>query len=56
MTYRPGKIKKEINVTMMRPRDPSSVEFNELKKELSLLVMEEQSRSNQEQIRNPTGD
>jgi NitT/TauT family transport system ATP-binding protein len=56
MTYRPGKIKKQISVEMSRPRDPSSVEFNELKKELSLLVMEEQLRHNQEQIRMSTGD
>ena len=56
MTYRPGKIKKDVHVTMPRPRDPSSIEFNDLKKELSLLVMEEQSRHNQEQIKAPTGD
>jgi len=56
MTYRPGKIKKEVSVTMPRSRDPSSAEFNELKKELSLLVMEEQSRHNQEQIKISTAD
>jgi NitT/TauT family transport system ATP-binding protein len=56
MTYRPGTIKKIVNVTMPRPRDPSSVEFNELKKELSLLVMEEQSRHNQHEIKLPVAD
>jgi NitT/TauT family transport system ATP-binding protein len=56
MTYRPGKIKKEVSVVMPRPRDPSSAEFNNLKKELSLLVMEEQSRHNQEEIMAPTAD
>ena len=56
MTYRPGKIKKDVNVALPRPRDPSSAEFNELKKELSLLVMEEQSRHNQEEIKAPTAD
>ena len=56
MTYRPGKIKKQISVSMSRQRDPSSVEFNELKKELSLLVMEEQLRHNQEQIKMSTAD
>jgi NitT/TauT family transport system ATP-binding protein len=56
MTYRPGKIKKDVRVAMPRPRDPSSAEFNELKKELSLLVMEEQSRHNQEEIKAPTAD
>ncbi len=44
MTYRPGKIKKEINIDLPRLRDPSSTQFNELKKELSQLVMEEQQR------------
>jgi NitT/TauT family transport system ATP-binding protein len=56
MTYRPGTIKKDIRVTMPHPRDPSSAEFNDLKKELSLLVMEEQSRHNQEEIKAPTAD
>lgn len=56
LTYRPGKIKKNVGVTMPRPRDPSSTEFNDLKKELSLLVMEEQSRHNQEEIKVPTAD
>ncbi len=56
MTYRPGKIKKQVIVTIPRQRDPSSVEFNELKKELSLSVMEEQSRSNQESIKAPAAD
>jgi NitT/TauT family transport system ATP-binding protein len=56
MTYRPGKIKKIVNVTIPRPRDPSSTEFNDLKKELSQLVMEEQSRHNREEIRASTTD
>jgi NitT/TauT family transport system ATP-binding protein len=56
MTYRPGKIKKEVIVTMPRQRDPSSVEFNELKKILSLLVMEEQTRHHEDQIKVSTAD
>jgi NitT/TauT family transport system ATP-binding protein len=56
MTYRPGKIKKNVNVTMPHPRDPSSAEFNDLKKELSLLVMEEQSRQVHDEIKTPTAD
>jgi len=56
MTYRPGKIKKDVSVEIPRPRDPSSIEFNELKKELSLLVMEEQSRHNQQEIKLSTAD
>ncbi|MDE2586239.1 MAG: ABC transporter ATP-binding protein, partial [Betaproteobacteria bacterium] len=34
MTYRPGTIKRDQRVTMPRSRDPSSSEFNELKREL----------------------
>ncbi len=56
MTYRPGTIKKIVSVSMPRSRDPSSVEFNDLKKELSLLVMEEQSRHNQQETKLPVAD
>jgi NitT/TauT family transport system ATP-binding protein len=56
MTYRPGTIKKIVSVSIPRPRDPSSVEFNDLKKELALLVMEEQTRHNQQEIRMPAAD
>jgi NitT/TauT family transport system ATP-binding protein len=56
MTYRPGKIKKEVSVTIPRQRDPSSIQFNELKKELSFLVMEEQSRSHEAQVKVSTAD
>ncbi len=56
MTYRPGKIKRDIRIAMPHPRDPSSAEFNALKKELSLLVMEEQQRHYQEEIKVPAGD
>jgi len=56
MTYRPGKIKKDVTVAMPHSRDPSSTEFNELKKELSQLVMEEQCRHNQEEIKASTAD
>jgi NitT/TauT family transport system ATP-binding protein len=56
MTYRPGTIKKDVGVSMPRPRDPSSAAFNELKKDLSLLVMEEQSRHNLHEIKLPAGD
>ncbi|OIQ99499.1 aliphatic sulfonates import ATP-binding protein SsuB [mine drainage metagenome] len=56
MTYRPGTIKKIVSVSMPRQRDPSSVEFNNLKKELALLVMEEQTRHNQNEIKVPAAD
>ena len=44
MTYRPGTVKRDQHVTLPRPRDAASAEFNELKRELGLLVMEEQQR------------
>ena len=44
MTYRPGTIKRDERVAIARPRDPASAEFNELKRELGRLVMEEQQR------------
>ncbi len=44
MTYRPGTVKRIMPVTLPRPRDPASPEFNELKKTVSQLVMEEQMR------------
>ncbi|MBI3480001.1 MAG: ABC transporter ATP-binding protein [Nitrosomonadales bacterium] len=56
MTYRPGKIKKDVSVVIPRPRDPSSAEFNDLKKELALLVMEEQDRHLRDEIKEPSAD
>ena len=44
MTYRPGRVKRVVPVTLPRPRDTASVEFNRLKREVSQLVMEEQAR------------
>ena len=44
MTYRPGTVKRDQRVDMPRPRDPSSAAFNALKRELGALVMEEQQR------------
>jgi NitT/TauT family transport system ATP-binding protein len=44
MTYRPGTVKRELAVTLPRPRDPSAPAFNELKRELAELVTAEQAR------------
>jgi NitT/TauT family transport system ATP-binding protein len=44
MTYRPGTVKRNVEVTLPRPRDPAAADFNALKRELSALVMEEQAR------------
>ena len=44
MTYRPGRIKAIVPVEISRPRDVSSRPFNELKRTISEMVMEEQRR------------
>jgi len=49
MTYRPGRVKAIVPVPLERPRDVSSPRFNELKRELSGMVMEEQFRSEEDQ-------
>jgi NitT/TauT family transport system ATP-binding protein len=46
MTYRPGTIKRDVAVALPRPRDAASPEFNAIKRELDVLVMEEQERFN----------
>ena len=51
MTYRPGTIKRDLLVELPRPRDPASPEFNVLKRELGLLVMEEQQRHHNDELR-----
>ncbi len=50
MTYRPGTIKRDIVVTLHRPRDPGDPGFNELKRELTQLVMEEQRRHERDEV------
>ncbi len=51
MTYRPGTVKRDIMVKLPRLRDPSASEFNTLKRELGELVMEEQQRHHNDEIR-----
>jgi len=51
MTYRPGTVKRDIIVELPRLRDPSSNEFNALKRELGQLVMEEQQRHHNDEMR-----
>jgi NitT/TauT family transport system ATP-binding protein len=51
MTYRPGTVKRIVPITLPRPRDPSSPEFNALKKQITQLVMEEQARHAAAEIR-----
>jgi NitT/TauT family transport system ATP-binding protein len=56
MTYRPGTIKRDLVVDLDRPRDVASPAFNALKKELSQLLMEEQSRHVQDEFRGAAVD
>jgi NitT/TauT family transport system ATP-binding protein len=51
MTYRPGTVKRDQRVDLSRPRDPSSAAFNDLKRELGQLVMEEQERHANDELK-----
>ncbi len=51
MTYRPGTVKRDLLVDMPRMRDPAAPEFNQLKRELGVLVMEEQQRHHTDELR-----
>ncbi|HUK65997.1 MAG TPA: ABC transporter ATP-binding protein [Anaeromyxobacteraceae bacterium] len=44
MTYRPGRVKRVVPVELARPRDSTSPEFNEMRRAVSCLVLEEQAR------------
>ena len=44
LSYRPGRVKRDVRVDLPRPHDPTSIEFNALKRELTMLVMQEQHR------------
>jgi NitT/TauT family transport system ATP-binding protein len=51
MTYRPGTVKRDILVELARPRDPAAPAFNDLKRLLGALVMEEQQRHHNDELR-----
>ncbi len=51
MTYRPGTVKRDMIVELPRLRDPASAEFNALKRGLGALVMEEQQRHHNDEMR-----
>jgi NitT/TauT family transport system ATP-binding protein len=53
MTYRPGTVKRDQWVHLPRPRDPASVAFNDLKRELDELVMQEQRRHTADELKLP---
>ena len=56
MTYRPGTVKADIAIGLERPRDPAAPAFNLLKRELGLMVMEEQQRHHHDQLRMAAAD
>ncbi len=51
MTYRPGTVKRDLLVGLPRVRDPVAPEFNALKRELGMLVMEEQQRHHHDELK-----
>lgn len=51
MTYRPGTVKRDLLLELPRLRDPSSAEFNALKRELGQMVMEEQQRHHNDELK-----
>ncbi len=56
MTHRPGRIKRDLTVTLPRPRNPGDPAFNALKQEVGALVMAEQHAYEDAERRGFTGD
>jgi NitT/TauT family transport system ATP-binding protein len=56
MTYRPGTIKRDLRIDLPRPRDVASAAFNSLKKDLSQLIMEEQTRHDRDEFKGAAVD
>jgi NitT/TauT family transport system ATP-binding protein len=56
MTYRPGTVKRDLHGRLPRLRDPAAPEFNALKRELGQLVMEEQQRHHNDELRMAASD
>jgi NitT/TauT family transport system ATP-binding protein len=56
MTYRPGTVKRDMAVDLPRMRDPAAPEFNALKRELGQLVMEEQQRHHEAEMKSAAVD
>ncbi|MEO0035768.1 MAG: hypothetical protein RLZZ501_1791 [Pseudomonadota bacterium] len=56
MTYRPGTIKAVVPIPLPRPRDTAQADFNDLKRELGGLVMAEQRRHADDEIKQATFD
>ena len=56
MTHRPGRIKREIQVALPRPRNPGDADFNDLKQAVGALVMAEQHAYEDAERRGFTAD
>ncbi|MEN3929797.1 ABC transporter ATP-binding protein [Microvirga sp. W0021] len=56
LTYRPGTVKTDITIDIPRPRDTSSAAFNDMKRKLGALVMEEHQRFSEDERRGGTFD
>ncbi|MDR3427419.1 ABC transporter ATP-binding protein [Silvimonas sp.] len=54
LSYRPGTVKLDVAVDLPRPRDPSAEGFNALKRQLSEVVMHEQARHQDDELRGIT--
>ena len=53
MTYRPGTVKRIVDVALPRPRDPGSPEFARAVRELTGLVQDEQRRHERDEAAAP---
>ena len=40
MTARPGRVKADVTVPLARPRDPTSAEFNDYRRDIEALIEE----------------
>ena len=40
MTARPGRVKADVTVSLPRPRDPTSAEFNDYRRNIEALIEE----------------
>jgi len=56
LSYRPGTVKRDIVIDLPRPRDSGDENVGALRRELSLLVMEEQQRHDAAEIQGLTTD
>jgi ABC-type nitrate/sulfonate/bicarbonate transport system, ATPase component len=56
LTYRPGMVKQDILINLPRPRDTADPAFNDMKRDIGALVMEEHQRFSDDERRGGTFD